>query len=387
MTIVQRYMVALIAIFVVEFYGPLQDASGVDIMPFGDSITSGFFGGPSIRGGYRRELEKTFLALGADFDFVGEFRAGGSYGLIDTDMQAKLGFSIEQVTEQFAGGVAQYQPEIVLVLVGTNNHWAHPIYEDFVLRYETLVNMIHTNSPESEIVIATVPKFGCCRAEAEFWTQEWVDDRNSTVIPNMNRALTDVAEKHAFIEVVDYYSTLDPTTDLVEDGDFVHPNIYGARKLADVFLSAIASHDRGLFDADSIDTLANEIRNASTDLIFDLDGSGQVDAGDLDFFVHELLETEFGDSDLDGAFQSSDLVSVFTAGQYEDDTPQNSTWATGDWNGDREFTTSDIVAALVDGTPLSRALVVPEPASLPLIAVGLMLIHERRRCWHTRHVS
>ena len=52
-----------------------------------------------------------------------------------------------------------------------------------------------------------------------------------------------------------------------------------------------------------------------------------------------------GDANLDGVFDSSDLVAVFIVGQYEDNVPQNSSWATGDWNCDQEFTTSDLVAA------------------------------------------
>jgi hypothetical protein len=56
-----------------------------------------------------------------------------------------------------------------------------------------------------------------------------------------------------------------------------------------------------------------------------------------------------GDSNLDGIFNSSDLVLVFTAGQYEDAIPGNSTFATGDWNGDGDFTTSDLVLAFQYG--------------------------------------
>jgi VCBS repeat-containing protein len=50
-----------------------------------------------------------------------------------------------------------------------------------------------------------------------------------------------------------------------------------------------------------------------------------------------------GDSNWDGIFNSSDLVLVFQAGEYDDVTPGNSTFEEGDWNGDGDFTTSDFV--------------------------------------------
>jgi hypothetical protein len=57
-----------------------------------------------------------------------------------------------------------------------------------------------------------------------------------------------------------------------------------------------------------------------------------------------------GDANGDGIFSSSDLVLVLQAGQYEDDTDDNSTWSEGDWNGDGDFTTADLVLALATGT-------------------------------------
>ena len=56
-----------------------------------------------------------------------------------------------------------------------------------------------------------------------------------------------------------------------------------------------------------------------------------------------------GDSNGDGVFDSSDLVAVFTAGEYEDGIANNSTFAEGDWNGDGEFDSSDLVFVFSEG--------------------------------------
>ena len=57
-----------------------------------------------------------------------------------------------------------------------------------------------------------------------------------------------------------------------------------------------------------------------------------------------------GDANLDGLFDSSDMVLVFQAGQYEDGVPGNSDWTTGDWDGDGDFTSLDMVLAFQQGT-------------------------------------
>ena len=57
-----------------------------------------------------------------------------------------------------------------------------------------------------------------------------------------------------------------------------------------------------------------------------------------------------GDSNRDGVFDSSDLVVVFRAAEYEDDIDGNSTFEEGDWNGDGDFNTTDLVFAFQAGT-------------------------------------
>jgi hypothetical protein len=82
---------------------------------------------------------------------------------------------------------------------------------------------------------------------------------------------------------------------------------------------------------------------------YDLTCDGIVDSSDVDTLVHKKLRIYFGDADLDGEFDSSDLVSVFQAGEYEDFSVGNSGWADGDWDGNGEFDSSDLVKAFQDG--------------------------------------
>jgi hypothetical protein len=86
----------------------------------------------------------------------------------------------------------------------------------------------------------------------------------------------------------------------------------------------------------------------------DLDGDGDLDllsgfSGDSTIAWYENLFAHPGDANRDGAFDSSDLVQVFVAGEYEDDVEDNSTWEEGDWNGDGDFDSADLVAAMQTG--------------------------------------
>lgn len=141
----------------------------------------------------------------------------------------------------------------------------------------------------------------------------------------------------------------------------------------------------GDLDVADLDKLLGFIRDGEFDSQSDFNFDDVVDQADLNFWVHDLKQTYFGDSNLDGEFNSSDLVVVFEAGQYEDSVALNSTWGTGDWNGDGEFTTSDLVKAFEDGGyeqgPRAAVQAVPEPsaAALTLAALASLMAFIRNR--------
>jgi hypothetical protein len=105
----------------------------------------------------------------------------------------------------------------------------------------------------------------------------------------------------------------------------------------------------GVVDARDIDQLCIAI-SLGGNPIFDLNSDGSVNKGDFDYLIGPILGSVIGDSNLDGRFNSGDLVTVFRAGEYEDNIVRNSGWSEGDWNCDGEFGTTDLVAAFQAGT-------------------------------------
>jgi hypothetical protein len=141
----------------------------------------------------------------------------------------------------------------------------------------------------------------------------------------------------------------------------------------------------GIVDARDIDTLTTAILEAETELVHDVNLDGQVDQADRDFWITQLQNTWFGDSNLDGVFNSSDLINVFAAREYEDAIEHNSTWSSGDWDGNLEFESSDLIAAFQDGGyengPRENSHNVPEPTPFLFYSVtliGLIFRHSTR---------
>jgi hypothetical protein len=141
----------------------------------------------------------------------------------------------------------------------------------------------------------------------------------------------------------------------------------------------------GILDAADIDLLSEQVRAGSNDPLYDLNADTLVNDLDRKVWVHDLKGTFFGDTDLDGAFNSADLVQVLASGQYEDTIDLNSTWLTRDWDGDGDFTCGDLVVALADGGYEAGAAAVPEPAGVVLAMTAAALVAIRRRgCAKTR---
>ena len=139
----------------------------------------------------------------------------------------------------------------------------------------------------------------------------------------------------------------------------------------------------GALDVGDVDLLTQESAARLNSNRFDLTGDRLVDQEDIIDWVKNRARSWMGDADVDGEFNSADLVAVFTAGQYEDGIPLNSVWSTGDWDGNGEFDSSDVVVAFSDGGyeqgPQPAANAVPEPASIVVLLVGLVVITIGRR--------
>ena len=195
----------------------------------------------------------------------------------------------------------------------------------------------------------------------------------------------------------DFYSCTDgpgihtPGVDLVMEGSTLplneRPRLQNDEFAGRQFLYPFVP-TAGDFNGDStltvedIDLLTTETRRRDSRGWFDLNNDDDVSTDDRTIWIRELMGTYYGDSNLDGEFNSSDLVQVFAAAEYEDEQPLNSTWATGDWNGDGDFDSADLTFVLQYGEyetgPRKALASVPEPTTFMLLPTILALWTSRR---------
>ena len=167
-----------------------------------------------------------------------------------------------------------------------------------------------------------------------------------------------------------------------------HPR--GTPATMEIDVTILTESNPGDFDGDQvlsandINVLTTAIASGSDDLRFDVNDDMSVDNVDLNLWVKDIRQTWFGDADLDGEFNSNDLIEIFVAGKYENNVP--ALWSEGDWNADGTFSSSDLILALSDGGyeagTLNTVNAVPEPGTIRLLMfalVGLLTLAWRRR--------
>jgi hypothetical protein len=106
-------------------------------------------------------------------------------------------------------------------------------------------------------------------------------------------------------------------------------------------------------------------------MLYDENDDGVVDYDDRVIMLHDHVFTWVGDANLDGEFDSGDLVIVFDAGKY--DMGEMATWSEGDWDGNMLFDSGDLVVAFADSGydagPRPAPVPVPEPSAMTLCLV------------------
>jgi lysophospholipase L1-like esterase len=202
------------------------------VMPTGDSNTVGFHELPY--GSYRYFLQQHFLGNGIAYDYVGSQQNGAGV-LYDQDHEGYSGIRVEQLAAQMVANntMATYQPDAVLLLVGTNNRGTPRNYNTYYGWYDSLFDAIG-NVP---VVAATVPRVGPWLYQTAAGAAEVNDKR----IPLMNQVMRDIAAEpgRENITIVDFYSVMDPNLHLLPDG--LHFNTVGHQLLANLFIDGLAT--------------------------------------------------------------------------------------------------------------------------------------------------
>lgn len=188
----------------------------IRLMPVGDSITAGFQS--STGNGYRAALYNDLIGQGNQTDFVGSVRDGTTF---DPDHEGHSGYRIDQVAGLLNGVLANYQPNIVTLHVGTNDLGQNYQVSTAPNRLASMIDQILADVPGVTVVVAQLIPSG------NSGTQSLINTYNNQ-IPDIVQARVN-AGKHVYLVSM---STL-TTSDLNSDG--IHPNDGGYQKMADVW--------------------------------------------------------------------------------------------------------------------------------------------------------
>ncbi len=127
-------------------------------MPLGDSLTAGLTSGPA-QGGYRNQLYDLLTTAAYEVDFVGTFSDSNNPTLPDVNHQGLGGARIDQIQANLGGWLnAVADPDVVLLLAGTNDIWQNFSVATAPARLRDLIADIAVRRPLARIIVSNLPR-------------------------------------------------------------------------------------------------------------------------------------------------------------------------------------------------------------------------------------
>ena len=198
----------------------IPEKTPIKIMPLGDSITDGY----NFPGGYRINLWKQLSDRGYKVDFVGSL-SNGPDSLPDKNHEGHSGWRIDQINMYVNFWLQKYQPDVILLTIGTNDIGQNYQVETAPERLKNLIDDIFQELPNAEILVASIPPIEVAEVDKK--------------VNSYNRAIASLIERRQKegdkLRFVDINSALN--FDDLEDT--VHPNGQGHSKMAKVWEEAL----------------------------------------------------------------------------------------------------------------------------------------------------
>ena len=211
-------------------HAPPEDVTTV--MPLGDSITYGE--GSADSGGYRTHLWNKFMNSGYKVKFVGSLSSGPCG--IGTHNEGHPGSRIDQLSTHVVRWLTKYRPQVILLLIGTNDIvQAHDV-KNAPHRLNFLIDQITSTLPNSTLVVASIPSLDNMKLYARGFCSSVDFGEN---VMSYNTAIPGIVQSKVtqgkYVYYVDMYDAI-PVCD-VEDG--IHPNDVGYASMANVWYFAL----------------------------------------------------------------------------------------------------------------------------------------------------
>jgi lysophospholipase L1-like esterase len=198
------------------------------IMPLGDSITLGFDSAPEW--GYRGPLWNLLTTGGAKIDYLGQYQDGPS-SFPDPDHQSSLGQSADGVVSLAPDLMAQYRPDIVLLMIGSNDIEGGDEPSTVGDEIGQILDIIAEQLPGAMTYVSTLTPLS-----PELNGSDAIEPANQEI----RAAVAQAQGEGQRVRLVEPNLTLD---DLM---DGVHPNATGHGKIAQAWFNAMIADSPGL---------------------------------------------------------------------------------------------------------------------------------------------
>jgi len=195
----------------------------IRLMPLGDGLTAGNKDAP---GAYRRKLYKRLTNIGYDLDMVGSEISGD---FEDVDHEGHKAFDIATMTEHVNEFLDSYEPDIIVLLIGSRDISNNFELEDMMDRWERLVEKISSIQPYSHIFAANLP----LRKNEE--QNQLIEKYFNSKVEN---SISNMVDKGKLISFVDMGLVIDPSSMLDTN---VQPNADGYLRMGFEFADSIAA--------------------------------------------------------------------------------------------------------------------------------------------------
>ncbi|MCG9885442.1 MAG: SGNH/GDSL hydrolase family protein [Cyanobacteria bacterium] len=159
---------------------PGRSRAAVRVMPLGDSLTEGDW----VPGGYRMALKSLLEKAGHGITYVGSQRNGPVAELGgDRAHEGHSGWRIDELRTEVRRWLGRAEPEVVLLLAGTNDIAQDYAVDRMVRRLATLVNEIGRVRPTGTVLVATLPPIA--EARLDRWVRAYNEELRDWVAQEM----------------------------------------------------------------------------------------------------------------------------------------------------------------------------------------------------------
>jgi lysophospholipase L1-like esterase len=191
------------------------------------SITYGQ--GSSQRNGYRDDLYRLLERDGNVVNMVGNNPAVGST-FKDKDTEGWKGFTIDQVAGKMRASMPKNRPNIVTLLVGTNDMWKRVDLPNAPARLGKLIDGVLNFPPLTMVIVSSLPPNSDAKMQAR--------------INSYNAALPGVVQKRAKAGKWVLFADCGKTVKVSDLVDGTHPNDAGYERIGRCFYDAIVAGEK-----------------------------------------------------------------------------------------------------------------------------------------------